>query len=245
MPAPSSGGTPGCGPNTDPSVVNLCNAGTDVVDPNRVKGVGPASAEQPLEFMRDAPNANPGSAKPPGSSAVERASAFAYATPEEKQLGEEIDQVLATADSILDETVKALSKGDTARADQLNQALSDALPTIQKAVERHVEMKEDRLQQGMKFLLEDPDYAASWKNVVAQVHTLEMADFARQNAELAPEQQGILAVLRKSGGSPEVNKQQQELDDKLRAEQVSTLRRSTKMLDASAQDLLLMAASAH
>ena len=244
-PPPSSSATPGCGPVTDPTVVNLCNAGTDVVDPNRVKGVTPPAAAQTLEFMRDAPNSTPGGAGSPVDSAVARASAFAYASPEERQLGEEVDRVLQTADSLVDMAAQAIARGDVARAEQLNKALSDALPTIQKAVDRDVQMREERLRQGMTILLQDPAYAASWKSVVAQVHMQEMAEFARQNAELAPEQQRIIAVLRKSGGSPEVNKQQQELDDKLREAQVLTLRRSTKELDASAQDLLLMAASAH
>jgi len=244
-PSPSSSSTSGCGPVTDPTVVNLCNAGTDVVDPNRVKGVTSPPAAQAMEFMRDAPNSTSGGAAPPVDSAAAQASAFAYASPEERQLSEEVDQVLQTADSLVSKAAEAIASGDLARAERLNQALSDALPTIQKAVDRDVQMREERLRQGMTILLQDPAYAASWKNVVAQVHTQEMAEFARQNAGLAPEQQRIIAVLSKSGGSPEVNRQQQELDDKLRAAQVLTLRRSTKELDASAQDLLLMAASAH
>ena len=235
---------PGCGPVTDSSVVNLCDAITDVVDPNRVKGQTAAAAKPPLDFLREAPNSPPADTALPVQWPLSTVSAFAFSDQVEIDKAREVDDALQAEAEVQARIREAQQKGDQQTVISLLQQSMTLEQITKEKSQQLTSLAEVRIGAGMSILLQDPTYASAWKGIVARIRQEEVASFAKADAELQPLQQKRNDAW-VQGNADEAQKLDNEFALRRRQAQVNVLKQSIDKLDAEAQSLMQLSTLAH
>jgi hypothetical protein len=236
----------GCGPETDPSVVNLCNAGTGTVDPRRVKGAPAAPSEEPLQFATSNSSIqgtgipSPSHLDVPSSGAAVDMRAFAYPSPAEKARAARLQSISQDAHNQLQMAIDADRRGDHQAAREAIQRTKDAIAEALPLMHELDAVEQDRMKAGMKVLLQDPVYAAAWNASVARIRQEEKAEFARADAQ----RQKMMDQIAQGHMDQAAAQKSQALSDQLREAQVEAMQQATRKLKAEAQRLLKQASEA-